>query len=215
MNAECAVRTVGFFGREGEGLYCCTNTETLSLWHAHSAQRFAELGDVRSVARGEAPTEVAGFGESDSNGEAKGWGVSVDYIVGCRYEAQADTLWLVAGGFGGSLCLASVAPSAVTPKAVLEGGHREQIRTFDWLGSTIITGGEDAKLCLWTAPGSEGHGASMQNRGTQSAGSGDAAAEGCGTASGGRGLQSSGGGRRGVKRAGRAFQPYDLDGRKR
>ncbi|CAN0434512.1 unnamed protein product, partial [Discosporangium mesarthrocarpum] len=39
LNAESPVRTVGFFGVEGEHLNCCTNCETLSLWHPQAAQR--------------------------------------------------------------------------------------------------------------------------------------------------------------------------------
>lgn len=58
MNAECAVRSVGFFGPQGEGAYCCTNTETLSLWHASGAQRIKDFGDVRALARGSPPANA-------------------------------------------------------------------------------------------------------------------------------------------------------------
>lgn len=98
MNAECAVRSVGFFGPEGEGVYCCTNTETLSLWHAAGAQRMNDFGDIRALARGEPQTDSEGrdaAGAKEEGGAAgpaaaaaaaggKAWGVAVDCIVGCQ-----------------------------------------------------------------------------------------------------------------------------------
>ena len=127
MNAECAVRAVGFFGPEGEGVYCCTNTETLSLWHASGAQRIKDFGDVRGLARGTPPGNAieAGHG-ADGCG---GWDAQVDCIVGCHYEAGADRLRLVTSGFDGGACVATIYPEGITPEAVLEGGHSEQVRT--------------------------------------------------------------------------------------
>lgn len=95
MNAECAVRSVGFFGPEGEGVYCCTNTETLSLWHAAGAQRIKDFGDLRALARGEPQADAEGgdaAAAKDGGGAAgpaaaaggKEWGVAVDCIVGCQ-----------------------------------------------------------------------------------------------------------------------------------
>ncbi|CAM9808325.1 unnamed protein product, partial [Choristocarpus tenellus] len=60
------------------------------------------------------------------------------------------------------VCLATVTQEGLRPEAVLEGGHKEQIRAFDWQdcldgqgggGYSIVTGGEDAKLCVWESPG--------------------------------------------------------------
>lgn len=43
----------------------------------------------------------------------------------------------------------------------MEAGHAEQVRTFQWMGQAIATGGEDAKICSWREPsaGGGGHGA--------------------------------------------------------
>eukprot|EP00752_Nemacystus_decipiens_P008247 g7374.t1 len=169
MNAECPVRSVGFFGPEGEGVYCCSNTETLSLWHAAGAQRIKDFGDVRALARGE-PRADAGGGDATGAGAEGGaggaagpaaaggkeWGVAVDCIVGCQYDAAADRLRLVTSDYQGSACLATVTPAGVTPDAVLDAGHTEQIRTFQWMGQAIATGGEDAKICSWRVPGGVG-----------------------------------------------------------
>lgn len=34
----------------------------------------------------------------------------------------------------------------------MEPGHTEQIRTFQWNGQAVATGGEDAKICSWRIP---------------------------------------------------------------
>lgn len=110
MNAECPVRSVGFFGPEGEGVYCCTNTETLSLWHAAGAQRIKDFGDVRALTRGEppadadggvddgaaaaaaAPREGGGVAAAEGAAAAAGvgagedWGVAVDCMVDCQVK---------------------------------------------------------------------------------------------------------------------------------
>lgn len=221
MNAECAVRTVGFFGSGGEGVYCCSNTETLSLWHASGAQRIADFGDVRVLARGEKSETEAGAGDGDSKtseGEPGGkeWGVPVDSIVGCRYDSEADRLWLVTGRFEGGACLATVSPGGITPEAVLAGGHSEQVRAFDWLGKTIATGGEDAKVCLWRVPGSgSAVGGGEEDDDAMGDSSGAGAAREGGVAQGGGVAPTASGARRAENRAARTFRPYDTDGRGR
>ncbi len=114
MNAECAVRSVGFFGPEGEGVYCCTNTETLSLWHAAGAQRIKDFGDLRALARGEAqeagvpgdaggsPGDGAGDASASAGlgigqaakavGTGKEWGIAVDCTVGCQVKEQVASV---------------------------------------------------------------------------------------------------------------------------
>ncbi|CAM9407447.1 unnamed protein product [Hapterophycus canaliculatus] len=127
MNAECAIRSVGFFGPQGEGVYCCTNTETLSLWHAAGAQRIKDFGDVRALARGEPPLVDAAAAAAAAKGDdgdggcaattagqavvaGKEWGVTVDCIVGCQYDAAADRLRVVTSDYQGGACLATVTP---------------------------------------------------------------------------------------------------------
>lgn len=219
MNAECAVRTVGFFGPKGEGVYCCTNTETLSLWHAAGAQRIADFGDVRALARGDPPTTSDNRNGGEKSKDGTSWGAPVDCIVGCQYEPEADRLRLVTSGFEGAACLATVVPSGITPDAVLEGAHTEQVRTFDWRGQMVATGGEDAKVCLWRVPGGTGVGGYGGREDSDSSNAmdddGDGSVAGRG---GGGGAAMSGltaGGRRIDNRAGRAFRPYDTDGRRR
>lgn len=107
MNAECAVRSVGFFGPKGEGVYCCTNTEQLSLWDAEGAQRINDFGDVRALARGETSVGADGGGKGEAavgrggDGTAaaagKEWGVAADCIVGCQVTDRAEYTVFVFG----------------------------------------------------------------------------------------------------------------------
>lgn len=214
MNAECAVRTVGFFGPEGGGVYCCTNTETLSIWNAAGAQRIADFGDVRAIARGERPEGTGEEeGKSGKRRKKKKWGVPVDCIVDCQYEASGDRLLMVTSSFDGGACVATVTPKGVVPGAVLEGGHTEQVRAVAWLGSTIATGGEDAKVCLWRMPGEDDAAEAAQGEDENAMDVGDGPGEG---SVGARGMSHpTGGERRADKRARRAFRPYDGDDRRR
>lgn len=216
MNAECAVRSVGFFGPEGEGVYCCSNTETLSLWHASGAQRIKDFGDVRALARPTPPgdaTEAGGHGTENRGG----WGAQVDCIVGCQYEAQTDRLRLLTSGFDGGACVATISPEGITPEAVLEGGHSEQIRTFDWRGQTIFTGAEDAKVCLWRVPGASGSGDGLKRRREDDDNAMDEDDSGSDEEqmNSGSSPMSAGAGRHAENRAGKTPRPGDVDGRRR
>ncbi|KAG5180277.1 WD40-repeat-containing domain protein [Tribonema minus] len=138
LNAECPVRRVGFFGPGAAGVWAATGSEGLSLWHAPSAQRVAEFG-------GAALRRPRG---------------AADYLVGCRYDAAADTLALVAGTFGGEVQVSAVTPAGVAAPAAVGAagarGHAAVVRAFDWAGQSLITGGEDARLCCWSFDSSGG-----------------------------------------------------------
>ncbi|CAM9315126.1 unnamed protein product [Phaeothamnion confervicola] len=174
FNAECPVRRAGFFGGGGsggggsgggcgfslggpaivagaaEGIWCCTGSEGLNVWHAPSGQRVANYPDVRETGRR--------------------WGCPLDYLVGCHYSDDSGSvdgqLRLVAGSFDGQLMVADVLPDGLAPAALLQGSgrHTDQVRDFCWMhdsfggfggsggggAAVVVTGGEDARLCTWT-----------------------------------------------------------------
>lgn len=203
------MRNAGFFGPEGECVYCCSNTETLSLWHAADAQRIVDYGDIRALSRGQS---LASSGEGNAEGSRGDWGFDVDYIVGCRYEGEGDRLWLVTGGFEGGACLATVSRDSITPEAMLSGGHSEQIRTFDWLEGSVATGGEDAKICLWRIPRNEGDDEMMEGSDLSK----DDGSRRDGMEVNGEGTtHSTSARRRAENRSGRMFRPYSSDDRRR
>jgi len=72
FNTDCPVQRFGFFGHNLEGLYCVSSIETLSVWHAPSAQRIGTFPDARDT-------------------------LGVDYLVDCCYSAESDILTLLGG----------------------------------------------------------------------------------------------------------------------
>jgi len=105
LNTDCPVRRFGFFGAGGggggalEGLYSLSTIETASFWHFGSAQRVGNFPEARQQ-------------------------LGVDYLVDCMYCPLSDELLLLAGNYGGRAVLASVDPSALRLKAMLQSsGH--------------------------------------------------------------------------------------------
>lgn len=53
----------------------------------------------------------------------------------------------------GDVLAMQVTDAGVAPCFRLSGGHQEVVRSFHWdsQGGALLTGGEDARLCLWRA----------------------------------------------------------------
>ena len=133
LNVGTPLRDVGFFGPNGEGLYCLTGSETMSVWHHDSAQRICDFGDVRSQ-----------LGSSA--------GMNIDYLVACSWDGNA--LSLLAGNSDGGAAIYRVDAGSIALTHTLASGHKGCVRGFavtrqrHW-----ITGGEDARLCEWNLDG--------------------------------------------------------------
>ena len=137
LNVGTPLRDVGFFGPSGEGLYCLTGSETMSVWHHDSAQRICDFGDVR--------------GQLGSSA-----GMSIDYLVGCHWDGQA--LSLLAGNSDGGAAIYRVDAGSIALSHTLVGGHRGCVRGFVSTRGAAprrhwITAGEDARLCEWNLDG--------------------------------------------------------------
>ena len=137
LNVGTPLRDVGFFGPSGEGLYCLTGSETMSVWHHDSAQRICDFGDVRAQLGGSA-------------------GMSIDYLVGCHWDGSA--LSLLAGNSDGGAAIYRVDAGSIALTHALAGGHRGCVRGFVSTRSAgaqrhWITAGEDARLCEWNLDG--------------------------------------------------------------
>ena len=130
LNIQSPLRDVGFFGPTLEGIYCLTGSETMSVWHHDTAQRIAEFGDIRNML------------SSTS-------GIEINYLVGCHWDGS--TLNLIAGNTQGECAMFQVDANSMSVKRVLSGGHKACIRTFALSSNekSIITGGEDSRLCEW------------------------------------------------------------------
>lgn len=167
LNAGTSVEEVGLYGPCGERLWCRTGTETLQLWEwALAAQEDAPGGDMALL-------DLPGARQDAAAAAAAGGGPSaqlfaqVDYLVGCHWDAASSQLLLMAGtaqgvaGFfpvrepqQGGPCAAGGSPLA-PPVVVLRGGHSTVVRSVHCFaaGSSAlcVSGGEDSKVCLWSA----------------------------------------------------------------
>jgi hypothetical protein len=202
MNVGSSINRIGFAGRDAEQMYVLTSTETLSLWDWDAA------------------TLVAGF-EAPREEIAQECGTEVDYLIGGHYDAAADEFTVLAGAQNGSLFLVAVRPEeglcVVGGFSDPKRGHHAGVRCFDWQcigdvgagagggagggGSyvSLVTGGEDGRLCHWTtapAPAS----ATSASAEVQAAWGGESGGGGGGGGGGGDGGGGGGGGRGGGSR---------------
>jgi len=156
INADCAVRRIGFFAPGGEGVFVLTGSETLGLWHKTTAQCLN-------------PTTV----------DLPRQQLNCNYLVDCHFEASTGKLSVLAGDWSGNVTVAEVTDSAVVPTAHMRGsggggGHSAVVRSALWSGgsssSTLVTGGEDARVCFWSLdpaaqPAASSPGSTSQSKG--------------------------------------------------
>lgn len=130
LNVQSPLRDVNFFGPSLEGIYCLTGSETMSVWHHDSAQRMSDYGDVRNLLSTNARMEI-------------------NYLVGCHWDGSA--LNLVAGTTEGDCAIYHVEANSINIRRILKGGHKSCIRSFVSSSNdgSMITAGEDARLCEW------------------------------------------------------------------
>ena len=147
LNISSPLRHVGFFGPNLEGVYCLTGSESLSVWHHDSAQRIRDFGPhVRDT--------LSGLGG--------GGGMLIQYLVNCHWDGR--NLNLVAGNSDGVSAVFCVDATGLAFQRQLNGGHKGCIRDYAVLGNgTILTGGEDARMCEWTLGDASGIGDSARN----------------------------------------------------
>lgn len=129
MNTECPIARIGFFGSSYEGIYCLTGVETMSLWHFPSAQRINTFENIRND---------------------RAWPLAVEYLVDCIYSPEDDMLRLYAGTHAGQMVECVVSPSEVRPVKAMPNGHRNTVRCVVKGATRLFTGGEDARVCVWS-----------------------------------------------------------------
>jgi len=134
LNIQAPLRNVGFFGPSGEGIFCLTGNESMSVWHHDSAQKICDFGDARKNL-----SDSANF--------------PIQYLVGCHWDGSQ--LSLMAGNCDGNGAIFRVDAGTISLTHTMIGGHRGCIRSFTGSPSSfskvdsLITGGEDARLCEW------------------------------------------------------------------
>eukprot|EP00047_Mylnosiga_fluctuans_P019472 m.82827 g.82827 ORF g.82827 m.82827 type:complete len:369 (-) comp8139_c0_seq2:586-1692(-) len=137
-NSASSISRVQFFGPSDEYVVAVTHTDDLML--AHSLPRDNDAPEEISIFRNIRETTAE-------------MGAPVDYLIDTLYEPASGRLFAVGGTHEGTAVIFHVNKSSLSPAAVLQGGHASMLRSVVWHPDThsIVTGGEDAMLCLWSS----------------------------------------------------------------
>lgn len=132
LNVESAVANFTFFGPKCESIVSLTSTETLDLWNLMTAERHEHHPTVREKC-------------AEMN-------VPIEYLIDCHYDPIQDQLYLLAGDHKGTMQVFEFQKDfGLRPIQTLKGGHKACVRCVSWTGENkIFTGGEDARLSLWS-----------------------------------------------------------------
>ncbi|XP_067651204.1 WD repeat-containing protein 89-like [Haliotis asinina] len=132
FNAECSVNSIGWYGSRQTKVYCLTSIDTFHVWDTAEGDEEARVNNVKDKLQGEA---------------------CVDYIIDLL-QPESDCMdILVAGTYGGDVRILEVEEDDVKVVHTLgSGGHTDRVRCCDWdaQNTTLVTGGEDSLLCLWS-----------------------------------------------------------------
>lgn len=152
VSADTSIADFGFFGRKGNRLWVTTHIETVQMFkwdgEPESYEPRAKLDNARDIA-----AQAWGHASSASEGRyAKG---SVDYLVGCAWDSQENSLYLHAGNAAGDIVEFPLHKKGTLgmPKTVLQGAHTQVVRSLvrtPCPGIAFVTGAEDSSICLWS-----------------------------------------------------------------
>ncbi|KAF0719438.1 Aste57867_1034 [Aphanomyces stellatus] len=131
INVESSVAQFCLFGPEYHNIACLTGSETLDVWNLTTAERLVHYPQIRD--------------------QCTALHMPTDYLVNCHYDPTTDALHLAAGNHQGDLHLLHLNGPSVVPQATLRGGHKSAIRCATWDDQMLLTGGEDSRLCKWSA----------------------------------------------------------------
>jgi WD40 repeat protein len=138
LNAEASVSKLGCFGPNSDGLWCTTSSESVSFFDLPTCTRIAHYDNEPLSTQVNVRTLL-----------------DIDYIIDLLYEPTRQKLVLLGekeNGMGQGFLVDVDGFKLLGP---LNGGHSEVIRCADslatHLGWTILTGGEDGRLTIWTS----------------------------------------------------------------
>ena len=147
LSCGSSVARLGFYGPQGQHMWALTGTEEVSLWAWAEGERVGAQPEQGTRAAAGAAAAHAACAPL----------LQVDYCVRCSWDASTGALWLIAGSQEGHLGAWPLALDDAQrvqvgpPAACLQGGHVDVVRAALWMGDQAVTGGEDGRLCLWTA----------------------------------------------------------------
>ncbi|CAH1772238.1 unnamed protein product [Owenia fusiformis] len=129
LNTESSVGKLGWKGPGGDNLYCITHLETFHIWDSEG-DLLAEHKNLKE-----------NFKE-------------LDYLVDC-FEDGSSNFFLLAGSHNGDMQVLSLGDAKSTKCSTVGSlckGHTDTVRSLSYSssGCSLVTGGEDGMLCLWT-----------------------------------------------------------------
>lgn len=130
LNSESSVARIGWCGEEQRNLFCLTHIDTLCVWDTQNdGEDIKILNDLKETLKG-----------SDA----------VEYLVDC-FDAN-NSLFVATGTHSGDIRLVDISGETPTVASTLSGGHNSTVRVAHWDSKTnsLVTGGEDSCLCLWS-----------------------------------------------------------------
>ncbi|XP_033754861.1 WD repeat-containing protein 89-like [Pecten maximus] len=133
LNSESSVAKIGWCGERRKDLYCLTHIDTMNVWDTQNdGEDIMELKDLKETLQGDD---------------------SIDYLVDC-FDVN-NRLFLTTGTHSGDIRLVDVSGDAPCVVTTLSKGHNSTVRVTYWDSQTtsLVTGGEDSYLCLWSKDG--------------------------------------------------------------
>jgi hypothetical protein len=145
-----------------------------ALAHFHDARQQLKLTPTPPPPPTTTTAAAAAADDDDDFGAVNG----CDYLIGCEYILEDDALLVAAGNNDGTAALfpvhhhhggggASLGGEAAEVRLIGRGGgHVDTVRSMILCGegygkrSVCVTGGEDARVCLWSTTSSSGGGGS-------------------------------------------------------
>ncbi|KAL8292554.1 hypothetical protein RQP46_001166 [Phenoliferia psychrophenolica] len=128
-------------GGELKGVWGATTIETVQVWNLEESELVTDLGDVRDVC-------------------LEPW--RSDYLIGAHYNPALGGVCILTGTQKGDIAIINLSdPSRWILEQVLPGvggrtlggqGHADIVRCahLDTETSTVVTGGEDGRVCVWS-----------------------------------------------------------------
>ena len=175
-NTESPITSIGFFGEAATSAWVVSSTDVVSTWELAAPETDLARLSLHDTLVGHRAADYlehendGGLAATAASGGSGGAEASrlpfLDCLVGCHWDARTARLLLVGGcksgathlyelgGGGGDGKSGSGGVGGVRHVHALSGGHTDVVRCFH-IGAgctSILTGGEDAKLCAWGEP---------------------------------------------------------------
>ncbi|XP_052233850.1 WD repeat-containing protein 89-like [Dreissena polymorpha] len=135
FNTCSTVCRIGWTGPGQDHVYATTHLDGLYVWDSEMGDPVLQWADLKAQLKGTP---------------------SIDYIVDC-FTTSNDQMFAVAGTHSGDMHVFQLPGGSSEPnlQCSLSGGHSTTVRCIHWddQTSTLVTGGEDSMLCLWSASG--------------------------------------------------------------